>query len=315
MNNNYRYQLEKYRGRATRHVCPQCGRKGVFTRYIDTHNNNMYVNDKVGKCNRLDKCGYHYTPRMYFEDNPWLKDKECTYIQNNRNLYVCTPVHEAQSVGAIPWWFVERTLDVECDYKQWLRRRVGAECAERLITEYRIGGYRDPRSELTAAIFWQVDIAGRVRTGKVMTYDPATGKRLKGEGAYVDWIHALMRREGALPEGWQLRQCLYGEELLARYPRHIVALAEGAKTAHVGAALMPDMVWVAVDSMMGLSHERLLCLKGRSVVLFPDEGRGYAEWQQRIAPIARSVGFRYVVSDFMERHAKGSGGDIADVWQ
>ena len=35
----YRYKLERYRGRTTRHVYPQCGRKNVFTRYIDTENN------------------------------------------------------------------------------------------------------------------------------------------------------------------------------------------------------------------------------------------------------------------------------------
>ena len=70
----YRYQLERYRGRSTRHVCPQCGRKNVFTRYIDTYNNNIYINDIVGKCNRLDKCGYHYTPHQYFTDNPWKRD-------------------------------------------------------------------------------------------------------------------------------------------------------------------------------------------------------------------------------------------------
>ena len=79
----YRYQLERYRGRSTRHVCPQCGRKNVFTRYIDTYNN-IYINDNVGKCNRLDKCGYHYTPHQYFTDNPWKRDaprkKECSFI-------------------------------------------------------------------------------------------------------------------------------------------------------------------------------------------------------------------------------------------
>ena len=36
--NDYRYQLEKYRGRGTRYVCPQCHRKQSFPRYIDTHN-------------------------------------------------------------------------------------------------------------------------------------------------------------------------------------------------------------------------------------------------------------------------------------
>ena len=72
---NYRFILEKYRGRGTRYSCPQCGRRYCFTRYIDTENNNQYISEKVGKCNRLDKCGYHYTPREYFADNPWLRDK------------------------------------------------------------------------------------------------------------------------------------------------------------------------------------------------------------------------------------------------
>ena len=84
--NQYRYQLEKYRGRGSRYVCPKCRRKHTFTRYIDTYNNNIYINDDVGKCNRLDKCGYHYTPRQYFEDNPWLRD-------TNTSLYTWTDSH------------------------------------------------------------------------------------------------------------------------------------------------------------------------------------------------------------------------------
>ena len=80
----YRYQLEKYRGRSTRHVCPQCGRKNVFTRYVDTENNNIYISDNVGKCNRLDKCGYHYTPHQYFTDNPWKRDDSCLFVRLHR---------------------------------------------------------------------------------------------------------------------------------------------------------------------------------------------------------------------------------------
>ena len=81
MNSNYRYQLERYRGRGTRYTCPQCGRKYTFTRYIDTENNNQYISDNVGKCNRLDKCGYHYTPKQYFTDNPWKRDWECENVK------------------------------------------------------------------------------------------------------------------------------------------------------------------------------------------------------------------------------------------
>ena len=81
--NEYRYSLEKYNGRNSRHVCPQCGRKQVFTRYIDNETK-QYIADNVGKCNRLDKCGYHYTPKQYFDNNPWKKDKCCSFVQNDR---------------------------------------------------------------------------------------------------------------------------------------------------------------------------------------------------------------------------------------
>ena len=86
MNNSYRYQLERYRGRSTRYTCPQCGRKYTFTRYIDTENNNKYISENVGKCNRLDKCGYHYTPREYFTDNPRERDK---YLVEDGSLRPC----------------------------------------------------------------------------------------------------------------------------------------------------------------------------------------------------------------------------------
>ena len=79
----YRYQLEKYRGRSTRYICPQCKRKQSFTRYIDTYNNNEYVSDNVGKCNRIDKCGYHYTPKQYYTDNPWKRDTPKQYYTDN----------------------------------------------------------------------------------------------------------------------------------------------------------------------------------------------------------------------------------------
>ena len=84
--NTYRYTLEKYRGLSTRYTCPQCGRKHTFTRYIDTENNNQYISDNVGKCNRLDKCGYHYTPRQYFTDNPHKSENRdmCSFVRTNR---------------------------------------------------------------------------------------------------------------------------------------------------------------------------------------------------------------------------------------
>ena len=100
MSNIYRYQLERYRGRSTRHVCPQCHRKGTFTRYIDTYNNNIYISENVGKCNRIDKCGYHYTPKQYYTDNPWKRDtalveggslRPCGYHYTPKQYYTDNP--------------------------------------------------------------------------------------------------------------------------------------------------------------------------------------------------------------------------------
>ena len=86
--NTYRFTLERYRGISTRYTCPQCGRKHTFTRYIDTENNNNYLSERVGKCNRLDKCGYHYTPKQYFTDNPWLREDsvQCPVFPKHRVL-------------------------------------------------------------------------------------------------------------------------------------------------------------------------------------------------------------------------------------
>ena len=109
--NTYRYQLERYRGRGTRYTCPQCGRKYTFTRYIDTENNNIYISDNVGKCNRLDKCGYHYTPKQYFTDNPWKRDigslnsdNAWSKSQKHREIDLLTLT---KPICTIPEWVVE----------------------------------------------------------------------------------------------------------------------------------------------------------------------------------------------------------------
>ena len=348
----YRYQLERYRGRSTRHVCPQCGRKNVFTRYIDTENNNIYISDNVGKCNRLDKCGYHYTPHQYFTDNPWKRDTlpredgslrpcgyhytphqyftdnpwkresyytdnvkkrgdVCLFVQKHRYFEQTNKQQGKPSPpkprGYIPEWVLQssRRVEVLADHVRWLATTYGTEQTQRIFDLYEVGMTHDKR-----VIFWQIDYEGRIRTGKVMAYDPITGKRRKEPGS-ITWVHSDLKRAGILSDDWHLEQCLYGEHLLQGYPTSVVAVTEAYKTAHVGAILYPDMVWVAVDSMMGLTAERLAPLKGRDVILFPDEGKGYEVWSSRIADIAQEVGFRYRVSSFMEGREQGS--DIADL--
>ncbi len=309
---NYRFILERYRGISTRYTCPQCGRKHTFTRYIDTENNNQYISDNVGKCNRLDKCGYHYTPKQYFADNPWKRDKQIVPFQKNIGIWndgteryaKSKPAPPKPKVSVLPEGITVATEGGDSAHMRWIERLYGTEARNRVQSLYRTGGIND------AVIFWQRDMEGRIRTGKVMAYDEYTGKRIKDNDS-INWIHAIMRREESLPENWELQQCLYGEHLLKDNPKKIVAVVEAYKTAHVGSILMPDMVWLATDSLHGLTAERLAPLKGRTVLFFPDEGKGFQIWQERLPQIATDVGFTYRISAFME--GAESGADIADL--
>lgn len=66
---SHRYKLEEYKGPGSRYDCPACHQKRVFARYIDTETG-QHISPDVGRCNREDKCGYHYTPSQYFKDHP-----------------------------------------------------------------------------------------------------------------------------------------------------------------------------------------------------------------------------------------------------
>jgi hypothetical protein len=182
------------------------------------------------------------------------------------------------------------------------------EVLKRLLEEYRLGATRDG-----AVIFWQIDRANRVRTGKVMQYNPDDGHRVKnGQTSTVDWIHSLLKRRHELAEEWQLSQCLFGEHLLNTYPDKVVVLVESEKSAVIGSAIFPGYVWLATGGKSQLGEEKLRVLTGRTVLLFPDAD-GYAEWKQRAGSMTYC---KAVVSDIIEKNAtpeqKAAHIDIAD---
>ena len=65
------YSLQKYAGRNTRHTCPQCGKPHCFSFYVDAQGN--VLDETVGRCDHESSCGYHKTPKQYFEEHPALK--------------------------------------------------------------------------------------------------------------------------------------------------------------------------------------------------------------------------------------------------
>ena len=84
----HRFILEPYKGIATRHTCPACQRKRCFSRYIDTEKRISFP-DHVGRCDHEQKCGYHFTPRNYFDEKPEAKQE----LYEKSSLYIS--MHQA----------------------------------------------------------------------------------------------------------------------------------------------------------------------------------------------------------------------------
>mgnify|MGYP001776285334 FL=1 len=77
----YRFHLQKYKP-GTKTTCPSCGKSRCFVRYIDELGSIIFPNN-VGKCDHENSCGYHYTPKEYFKDNP---DKLEMNVDNGKPL-------------------------------------------------------------------------------------------------------------------------------------------------------------------------------------------------------------------------------------
>lgn len=89
----HRFILEPYKGVSTRHTCPNCHRQRCFSKYIDTEKQIQFP-EYVGRCDHEQKCGYHFTPRDYFEQNPSEKEK---FTENSFRSY--DPIKEAQPIA------------------------------------------------------------------------------------------------------------------------------------------------------------------------------------------------------------------------
>ena len=126
-------------------------------------------------------------------------------------------------------------------------------------------------------------------------------------GGYQGWTHIPLIRQGVLPKDWQLYQCLFGQHLLTRYPDRHVCLVESEKTALIMAAVRPEHLWLATSGCGGLSAERLLCLRGRRVTLFPDSGC-YQKWSRQMQ---LTTGILYNLSPRLECYQPNT--DLADL--
>lgn len=277
------YNLEKYHGRGSRHQCPKCGDKHSFTYYVDERG---YPLDKtVGRCNHESACGYHYTPKEYFSDNPEERKERMVY----RPLIKSRPIPPTDYV---PTEYLLKSFSFDNNLCEFLCGAFDAETIKRAWKDYGMGATKDK-----ATIFWQIDVQGKIRTGKIIRYNAETGHRIKDFG--INWIHSAMKKQGLSPSNFNLSQCLFGEHLLTKYPNKDIALIEAEKTAVICSMAIPEYNWLATGGKSQLSFDKMKVLQGKRVVAFPDVD-GFEEWQGRAKEL-KSIGIDIVVSDYLQQ--------------
>jgi len=315
--------LEKYKGSGSRHTCPACGAKKMFVRYVDEAG--RYLADNVGRCNRESNCGYHYKPKDYFASNQGFGNFHKTssfprVLRQGPNRESGSQDIYSPKIAARKPDYIERRHLIgslsnysQNDFVQFLLGLFpfDPEDVNAAVNEYRIG--TSPNGN---TIFWQIDQKEKIRTGKLIAYDRATGKRRKDVSP--NWIHSEMKKVGTLSPDFELEQCFFGEHLLQKYPGRPIAFVESEKSAAIGSLckrVFPDLVWLACGGKSNFKAESLARLeRDRTILIFPDAD-GFEKWQA-IASDAAKLGLRVKVSDLIERRAtdaeKGTGYDLAD---
>ena len=152
-----------------------------------------------------------------------------------------------------------------------------------------------------------MDHTGNIRSGKIMAYETATGKRLKDENdkPLINWVHTALK----LPN-YILNQCLFGLHLLNDNVKQ-VAIVESEKTALIMSIEFSNCTWMSTGSLQGFKYGYLAPLKGTAIIAFPDKG-GYVQWL-KTAERLNEKGFEIEVSKLLENKNYEDGWDLVDV--
>jgi hypothetical protein len=272
--------------RTTAQACP-CGKNnkdGKFSPFVG------YVN--YGFCH---SCGQTFLPP----------------IEEERTTTAKAPIKSRlskveKSISYIDAEVFKKSLSKfdQNNFVKFLIERFGTANAYKLIIKYFLG---TSKHWCGANVFWQIDTKGKIRTGKIMLYNPKDGKRIKQPKDYVQWVHKVTQQSK-----FELMQCFFGEHLLNDKSKPI-AIVESEKTAVIASLYFPNFIWLATGGKTNLTAERMKVLNGRKVVLFPDLNC-FNEWSNKANEFSKSITIS--VSDLLERKAtadeKKAGLDLAD---
>jgi len=293
----FQYSLQPYKGVRSRFQCPNCNTKESFVRYIDLTTDSV-LDPSVGRCNREDKCGYHLKPKDFFDkngvriDRPVQEPHKVTHQPPSRPLFIESIVVQRSMQG-----YDRNNLVL------YLIKVLGENRALDVAAKYRIG---TSKKWPGGTIFFQIDQKGLARRGKVMLYDPSTGRRDHNKNHSV---HALLGRSHEKPA-----ECFFGEHLLNGNNK-TVCVVESEKTAVIASIYLPHCIWLACGGLSMLNYNKVKALRKRNVILYPDLG-GYKLWTEKGEIFLPKIAQSWKVSTVLEKNGtqeeRKNGLDLAD---
>lgn len=162
-----------------------------------------------------------------------------------------------------------------------------------------------------AVVFWQIDQFEIIRAGKIMQYNPITGKRSKNSNgnALMNWTHSVLKIKD-----FNLKQCLFGLHLINKNQNKTIAIVESEKTAVEMSIFIPDYIWLATGSEGGFKLDYLKPIIEFEIIAFPDKGPAFEKWN-KVANELNKQGFKIAVSELIENTNFPIGTDLADIYK
>ena len=226
------------------------------------------------------------------------------------SLFLTPQPSQPKTPDYIPHKYLKRSLSYNSNFVRFLRKHFSDLQIAEAANNYLLGA-----TIKKEVIFWQVDIHGKVRTGKIMKYNPTTGRRIKTGYGGINWVHHKLKKSNPSFSDFNLSQCYFGEHLLRLYPDKPVAIVEAEKTAVIASIIYHNYIWLAAGNLNGLNVEKSRVLRGKTIILYPDAGC-YNRWLHKAEHINRELPLHLTVSSFLEHFATPqqthNGYDLAD---
>jgi frataxin-like iron-binding protein CyaY len=282
----YKYTLDKS---SKKFLCPKCSKK-TFVKFIETEIGS-YLTDEFGRCDRESNCGYYRKPETEFQ-------------KTFEVLNIPMPEPSFHSLELLEKTFLNTSSNNFVHFLETLFPNDNDK-VKKAVSDYLIGTWESWRG---TTIFWQIDQMERVHHGKVMLYNPNTGKRAKnkeGKGMFST-VRSLAKLGGFV-----LEQCLFGLHLVD-INTGVIALVESEKTAVIMSIFKPEYIWLATGSKGGFKYEYLKAIKEYKITAFPDKSE-YNDWLNKAIEL-NGFGFKITVNDWLENTDYSNGTDLADVY-